>query len=55
MKTDMAAYGVTELTLEEAPAISGGLLWGVVWAAFALLAFAAATIAEGAARDQTHG
>ncbi|WP_167391583.1 hypothetical protein [Mesorhizobium temperatum] len=55
MKADMSAYGVTELAPEEASAISGGLFWGVVWAAVTLLAFVAATIAEGVVRDKIQG
>ncbi|MCV3211377.1 MULTISPECIES: hypothetical protein [Mesorhizobium] len=55
MKTDMSAYGVNELAPEEASAISGGLFWQIVWSASALLAFAAATIAEGAVRGRNRG
>ncbi|WP_192178723.1 hypothetical protein [Mesorhizobium amorphae] len=55
MKEDMSTYGVTELLPEEASAISGGLFWGVVWAAVTLLAFVASTIAEGAVRYKIHG
>lgn len=55
MKTDISVYGVTELTPNEASVISGGLFWGVIWAAATLLAFAAATIAEGAVRNKIHG
>lgn len=54
MKADLSAYNVTELTPEEASAISGGLFWGVIWAAVTLLAFVAATVGEGVLR-QIHG
>ncbi len=43
MQTDISAYGVVELTPEEASAISGG--W--FWAAVAVLAGLAAAIAVG--------
>ncbi|WP_156918393.1 hypothetical protein [Bradyrhizobium sp. Cp5.3] len=42
MKTDMSAYGVTELTPAEASATSGGVLWGLVAAIVELLVLGAA-------------
>ncbi|NRP75836.1 hypothetical protein ILFOPFJJ_06759 [Ensifer psoraleae] len=56
MKTDMSAYGVTDLTPEEAAAIAGG--WGVFGAitfgVVTLVAYAVATIVEGVVRDKIH-
>ncbi len=50
MKTDMSAYGVTELTSDEASATSGGIFWEVAFAIVTMVGLAAATIAEGAIR-----
>ena len=43
MKTDMSAYGVTELTPQEASATSGGWFWAIA----EVLAGLAASIAAG--------
>ncbi|WFU79241.1 hypothetical protein QA645_32705 [Bradyrhizobium sp. CIAT3101] len=43
MKIDMSAYGVTELTPEEASATSGGWFWAIA----GVLAGVAAAIAAG--------
>ncbi|MGY4198927.1 hypothetical protein [Bradyrhizobium sp. USDA 4520] len=43
MKADMSAYGVTELTPEQASATSGGVFWAIV----GVLAGLAAAIAAG--------
>ncbi|MGY4501269.1 hypothetical protein ACVWYH_005200 [Bradyrhizobium sp. GM24.11] len=46
MKTDLSAYGLTELTHEEAFATSGGMFWGAALGVLGLVALAAAGIAE---------
>ncbi|MGY4463991.1 hypothetical protein [Bradyrhizobium sp. LB13.1] len=45
MKTDLSAYGLTELTHEEAFATSGGF-WAVALGVLGVLALAASAIAE---------
>ncbi len=45
MTTDMSAYGVTELSPEEASTISAGFAWAAIAAAFLAAAAAAATVA----------
>ncbi|MCO5966354.1 hypothetical protein [Sinorhizobium meliloti] len=54
MNIDMSAYGVTDLTPEEAAAIAGG--WGlfgaIAFGAIGLIGLAAATIGEGIVRSK---
>ncbi|TCN27563.1 MULTISPECIES: hypothetical protein [Sinorhizobium] len=51
MKSDMAAYCVTELTPEEASGTSGGMFWAIAFVVIGFVGFVAATIAGKAADD----
>ncbi|WP_155249074.1 MULTISPECIES: hypothetical protein [Mesorhizobium] len=51
MKSDLSSYDVTELTPEEASAISGGF-WQLIWAAVTLIAFVAASVGEAIVRQK---
>ncbi|UVC15497.1 hypothetical protein [Mesorhizobium onobrychidis] len=44
MKAGMSAYGVTELAPEEASAISGGMIWALVFAFLGTFGLAAVSI-----------
>ncbi|MGX5851673.1 hypothetical protein ACWGTO_32130 [Mesorhizobium sp. PL10] len=44
MRTDMSAYGVTELAPEEATAVSGGMFWAIGFAIFGVFGLAGVTI-----------
>ncbi|WP_181147663.1 hypothetical protein [Ensifer aridi] len=49
MKSDMAAYRVTELTPAEASGTSGGMFWAIAFAILGVVGLAAVTIAAKAA------